>query len=290
MKFYFLFALFSISASACEVILPSNLLVIGPEFTSRNPYQSNNCDAAVLKEVHEILLDVDGRIASFQMEEMLKSKGHNTIVSPSSIQVQQLKTIIREQLTLPSGTQVYETRSSTTAPIMALSTGDRIEVSCLNCLFGMQQPLNFTVNSFDGTKHSHFANADFKKMVRAYRLISATPSFSDLNHSLSLTEAYVEAIPHTDLVTEVDNLRFYKTNKPLKAGDLLRRSDLNALNLVKAGLRTEVILENSLVRIKTQGISRGNGAIGETVEVFHQEKNKKYQGKVVDINKVLVEL
>jgi flagella basal body P-ring formation protein FlgA len=97
-------------------------------------------------------------------------------------------------------------------------------------------------------------------------------------------------VPYTDLVTDAETLRFFKSNKPLRAGELLRASDLNAQNLVRAGMRTEVILENEMVRIKTSGISRSSGGFGETVEVFHQQKNKKYQGKVIDNNKVLVEL
>jgi len=76
----------------------------------------------------------------------------------------------------------------------------------------------------------------------------------------------------------------------MKAGDLLRQSDLNALSLVRAGVKTEVIIENELVKLKTSGISRSNGSLGEFVEVFHPQKNKKYLGKVIDINKVLVEL
>jgi flagella basal body P-ring formation protein FlgA len=92
------------------------------------------------------------------------------------------------------------------------------------------------------------------------------------------------------LISDIETLAFYKTNKPLKAGEILKTADLNAINLVKAGLKTEVVLENQMIRIKTQGISRSNGTIGELVEVYHPQKNKKYQGRVVDINKVLVEL
>ena len=134
------------------------------------------------------------------------------------------------------------------------------------------------------------ASADFKKMVKAFRLTSALPSFSSVNDTNILKEEYVETIPHTDLITDVEMLKFYKTNKPLKAGEILKKSDLNAVNLVRAGLKTDVVLENQMVRIKTSGISRGNGTIGELVEVYHPQKNKKYLGKVIDINKVLVEL
>jgi flagella basal body P-ring formation protein FlgA len=177
-----------------------------------------------------------------------------------------------------------------TSGILALNAGDSVEVNCHSCLYGMQQPLTIQILEFDGSRKSFFATADFKKMVKAYRLLSALPSFSSLDNQALLKEEFIESIPHTDLITDLETLKFYKTNKPLRTGDIIKRSDLNAINLVRAGLKTDVVLENQMIRIKTQGISRSNGAIGETVEVFHQQKNKKYQGRVIDINKVLVEL
>ena len=127
-------------------------------------------------------------------------------------------------------------------------------------------------------------------MVKAFRVTQPLPSFSDIKDKNVVKEEYVEAIPHTDLITDFESLKFFKTNKPLRTGELIKRSDLNAVNLVKAGLKTEVILENSAIRIKTDGISRNSGSIGEMVEVYHAQKNKKYLGKVIDVNKVLVEL
>jgi flagella basal body P-ring formation protein FlgA len=126
-------------------------------------------------------------------------------------------------------------------------------------------------------------------MVRAYRVISFHPAFSQITET-SLKEEYIESIPHTDLVTNLETLKFFKINKPLNTGDFLRQSDLNALSLVKAGVKTEVIIENELLKLKTSGISRSNGILGEFVEVYHPEKKKKYYGKVIDINKVHVDL
>lgn len=288
---YFLFLVFLFSASSwsCEVTLPHNILVFGEGKSASSLILAHECDPKAISDLHETILSIDGRIASFQLEEMLKIKGHSIYVNPSSVLVQQLKSLIREQIILPPGVQARETRPVNNSAALSLANGDRVDVSCQTCLYGLQQPINVTIRSSDGTKQSHFASVDFKKMVKAYRITSATPSFSDI-HPATIMESFVESIPHTDLVTDLESLKFYKTNKPLKAGDLLRRSDLNALNLVKAGLKTDVIMENAMVRIKTQGISRSNGAIGEFVEVFHQQKNKKYQGKVIDINKVLIEL
>ena len=291
MKYITLFlVLFVQTALGCEVYLPQQMIVFSDDMSGKKIYEPKNCDSKIIDDLHQIVTGLDGRVASFQLKEMMNSRGHNIEIGPQSILIQQFRTIIREQLLLPAGVQVKATRSVNMPGILSLSAGDRVEINCSSCLYGIQQPLNVTIIGFDGSKHSIFASGDFAKMVKAYRLTSALPSFSSLDAVTLLKEEYIESIPQTDLITDMDSLKFYKTNKPLKAGEFLKRSDLNAINLVRAGLKTDVVLENQMIRIKTQGISRGNGTIGELVEVYHPQKNKKYQGKVIDINKVLVEL
>jgi hypothetical protein len=290
MKYFLLATLFIYSSLfACEVSLPSQIIVLG-EGQGQNALMSKNCSEAKVNDLYSTLISLEGRISSTQLIEMMKSKGHEQIkIEPYMVQVSQLRNIIREQLPLPEGVQVKTTRSVDMGNILALAPGDQLTVECQSCLYGSRQSLNLHVSGFDGTRRSFMANADFSRMVKAYRTMNYFNSFADISET-ALKEEYVDAIPHTDLVKDLSVLKFYKTNKPIKTGELLRLSDLNAINLVKAGLKTEVILENQMIRIKTQGISRGNGTLGELVEVFHPQKNKRYQGKVVDLNKVLVEL
>lgn len=286
-----LIALFFILAAklsiACEVHLPQNLVILGETSNFSQVIQQSGCNENTIQLVNKTLSSVEGKMTSFQFAEMMKTS--NVTIQPSFIQVQHLKNLVREQLMIPPGIQMRSSEAVNSPNYIAVAPGDRIEVQCMGCLYGSQQPLNINVIGFDGTNRSLMVKADFKKMVRAYRVLSFHPAFSEIESS-SLNEEFVESIPQTDLVTNLDTLKFYKINKPLKAGDLLRRADLNAQSLVKAGVKTEVIIENELVKLKTSGISRSNGSIGEYVEVFHQQKNKKYYGKVIDINKVLVEL
>ncbi len=279
----------SISTWGCSVALPGLMVILG-EGQTQNFFTQKDCSEAKITDLYQLLTKLDGRISSAQLSEMMSSRGHAGMqFTPYMIQVTQLKSIIREQLLLPAGMQVKATRSVNTGNILALSPGDQLSLSCEACLYGTQQPVNVDIKGFDGTYRSMVVTADFAKMVKAYRTTTYLNSFSDVNQD-SIKEEYVESIPHTDLVSDLSVLKFYKTNKPIRNGELLRLSDLNAVNLVKAGLKTDVILENQMVRIKTQGISRNNGTLGELVEVYHAQKNKKYQGKVIDVNKVLVEL
>lgn len=278
------------SVCACEITLPAQIVIFNKELSGSNIYHSMNCETKVIDELHHLISELEGRIANYQVKELMANKGIEVEITSTSTVVHQFSTIIREQMMLPAGVRAKSSIPLNFNGSIGLLAGDSLQVNCETCLFGAQQPLNVTVKGFDGTKRTFIVTTDFSKMVRALRLVSPLPSFSSLSDSSYFKEELTESIPHTDLMTDLEALKFYRTNKPLMTGQLLRRSDVSAIDLVKAGLKTEVILENQMVRIKTQGISRSNGALGDLVEVFHPQKNKKYQGKVIDINKVLIEL
>lgn len=288
--FFCLFSLSFVSISfGCEVTIPAHLIIVNDQADLQKAIQNNSCSDSLMNELTQILKSVEGKISSNQLNEILSMKGHTLTIHPPLMQVEQFKHLVRNHVLLPPGIQVKSTEVINSGNYISLAPGDKFDIHCVGCLFGTGQILNVNIYGFDGINKALTVRADFKKMVRAYRLLTYMPSFTEISKD-NLKEEYIDSIPHTDLLTNLDSLKFYKLNKPVKAGEILKFSDLNAIDLVKAGLKTEVIIENELVRLKTHGISRSNGSLGETVEVFHAEKNKKYQGKVIDINKVLVEL
>ena len=275
---------------ACEFNLPHSLIVFNDNGLDQSIINSKDCGEDAKIELTKLISSFDGRVASFQIQEMMSSKGHRVSITPQSLQVQQFKTILREQLILPQGIHLKNAQLQNLKNSLVLNPGDQIEVSCTSCLYGNRQPLNLTIKGFDGLNNSFVVTADFVKMVKAFKLLTPMNAFAGFENIDHVHEVLTESIPHTDFILNKNDLKFYKTNKPLKAGELVRQSDLTAINLVRAGLKTEVIIENKMIRIKTQGISRQNGSIGEFVEVYQPQKNKKYQGKVIDNNKIMVEL
>ncbi|MES2528269.1 MAG: flagellar basal body P-ring formation chaperone FlgA [Bdellovibrionota bacterium] len=289
MKFFFAFLFCLPAAFACEISMPHRLVILSEDMSGQSPIVTANCSEETTREFHKTLTSLEGRISSSQLTEIMAAKNHSIKIDQHMVQIQNLKSFIREQLNVPGGVHVKNTYAINSSNFLALAPGDQLQLYCSGCMWGNRQTINLTVAGFDGTRRDFVAVADFGKMVRAFRLTRPLNSFSEIT-VYDIKEEYTEAVPHTEFISDVQNLKYYKSNKPLKSGELLRISDLNALNIVKAGLKTEVVLENDMVRIKTSGISRGNGALGDIVEVYHPQKNKKYQGKVIDNNKVLVEL
>jgi flagella basal body P-ring formation protein FlgA len=287
--FFSILLILSSVVLACEITLPHRIVIVGQSGNCGGSVRFSECTEEVERIFNEVLTSLEGKVSSKSLVSMMANRGHEISLTPASLQIQQLRSLIREELPLPQGVHVKRAAVIDGPDILALDANDKVDIQCSQCLYGSQQVININLEDFNGIRRSITASADFRKMVRAFRVNSSLTSFSAITEN-DLREEYTDSVPYTDLLTDTDALRFYKTNKFIKAGELLRFADLNAVNLVKAGLKTEVILENALVKIKTQGISRSNGAIGDLVEVYHPQKNKKYQGKVIDSNKVLVEL
>jgi flagella basal body P-ring formation protein FlgA len=291
MKVFFIILLTAFqSVLACEVKLPAQVVVFDSGFNGNEFVEGKDCSEETFIDLKHLISTLEGKVASFQLKELMRLKGHGVEILPTSILIVKFHTLLREQVNLPQGIHIQAAKVLETAPLLPLEKEDTIELDCPSCQFGNEQIINITINPRNGKKYALKAMVNFKRMVRALRLTSPLAAFSFISDSESFKEDFVESIPHTDLITDIESLKFFKTNKPLKAGELIKKSDLNPLNLVKAGLRTDVILENQMIRIKTQGISRSSGSFGDYVEVFHPQKNKKYLGKVIDINKVLVEI
>jgi hypothetical protein len=280
---------FLVNAIACEVHLPEQIVIIGLSAKITDSVAKNGCKEGDLEKVNETLQGIEGSVTNLQLQEILKQKGVTVSVHPSLIKIHDIKSLVREQILLPAGTQLEKITINGPEQFLPLTHQDKIQVECKDCSFGPGQEMTLIVQETSGNSKRITSFASFKRLIKAYRVISFHPAFAPIEVT-SLKEEQVEAVPYTDLVEDLSSLKFFRTNKPLRSGDLLRTADLKAENLVRAGTKTEVIIENEMLRLKTSGLSRSNGSWGQFVEVFHPERNKKYLGKVIDINKVLVEL
>lgn len=276
----------SLNAWACEYLGKDGLLITKKEILAHDlALKLKNCNETEQEVLRTTLSNLEGNISAFQLEHLLNLP--NFKLNHERLIIKNLNKITRQQLALQENIQVRSTHNSPS--FIDFNSGDRLSIFCNGCLYGAKQNLILTTRSLLGQVKQQNIEVDFITYFKAYRLLTNTSAFSTINPD-QLELIQTEKIPHAELITDTDKLRFYRTNKPLKAGELLKMSDFSANKIIQAGVKSELILENHFVKIKTQGIPRSAASIGEMVEVYHPEKKKKYYGKVIDINKVHVEL
>lgn len=284
--FLFLLALYAFNSLACEYIGQDGILVTKKEIKKKDlKLKLKDCTARELETIRSTFSNIEGNIGILQLHQILAiphfKMNHDRLI------IKKLSKMTKQQLALKDNMQVYAT---TTAPsIMGFNSTDSLSLFCNSCLYGSDQNLSLHIKSASGELSKEDIKVNFVTYFTAYRILSNTAAFSGIKLD-DVEVIMTENIPHIEFLTDVSQLRFYQTNKSLKAGQMLKMSDLSPTRIIHAGVKSEVILENHFIKIKTYGIPRSAGSIGEMIEVYHPEKNKKYYGKVIDINKVHVQL
>ncbi len=289
MRLIFAFAaLFGfVEAWACELTIPARVLVT----TTSNgtwPFANKDCTARQFDTVHEVLRDQDGSIPVARLQAAI---GQDIQINSDekSVRIENISYLIRR-----SFTDVGDAGMAISNPfqghLISLSKDSEFVLHCHPCQFNGEEVMRLHVRSFMGGETDYSFQAKFSRYVHAYKTRRNINAFtSDLKPEM-FEQARVPAAAYGQYLTDLSRLSFYKTNKTLRVGDVVRISDLVPQTLVKAGDRVELIFENSHVRVKSQALSRQNGGVGDEIEVWNQANGKKYHGTVIDHNRVRVDL
>lgn len=284
--FSLLFILSSLNSFACEYTGKDGILVTKKAIQTHDLIlRLKECSNEEVEIIRSTFSNIEGHISSFQLNHLLNIPDFR--LNHERLIVKNLNKTTKLQLALKEN--IHVTATDNAPSFLEFNSTDTLSLFCNSCLHGANQNLSLHINSSLGILSKKDIKVNFITYFTAYRVLSNTSAFSTIN-SENVEVVQTEVIPHQELLTDLSTLRFYQTNKTLKAGELIKMSDLSATKIIRAGVKSEVVLENHFIKIKTHGIPRSAGTIGEMIEVYHPEKNKKYYGKVIDINKVHVQL
>ncbi len=289
MRLIFAFvALFSVyEAWSCEIKLPETIFIA--DSTNRDwNFIQQNCQRPQLRELQNILQDQSGTVAVSHIQAAI-SRDIRLVASEENIKIQNLNQIIRQTFSEAENASIM-LQSPFQGSLVYLEAGSEYVLHCHPCQFNGEELMRLHVKTAQGESVDYNFPAKFSRLVSAYKLRRHLPAFSDKLTREMFEEAKVPMASYGQYLTDLSQISLYKTNKSLRAGDVLRTQDLVPLTLVRAGDRVELIFENAHVRLKAQAMSRQSGGIGDRVEVWNQANGKKYRGTVIEQNRVVVEL
>jgi len=283
-----LIALFSIcEAWACELTLPKHVLVTGTANGSW-PFAHENCSHEQINEMHSILIDQDGMVPVARLQAAVGSAVKiNT--ADKNTNIEKMDSLIRRSFS-EVGDADMNIGNPFQGNLIAIPTEGEYVLHCHPCQFTGEEVLRLHVKSFQNGETDYSFQTKFARFVMAYKVRQTIPAFTQKLSEGMFELVRVPAAAYGQYLTDLSTLNFYKTNKTLRSGDIVRTSDLVPQTLVKAGDRVDLIFENNHVRLKSQALSRQNGGVGDSIEVWNQATGKKYVGTVIDHKRVVVEL
>lgn len=92
------------------------------------------------------------------------------------------------------------------------------------------------------------------------------------------------------LITSVKDIKYYKLNKNINAGNPVLLNDLVAIDLVRYGEPIDITIKKNNIVLKGKARSLGNGKIGQTIRVENSSSKRVYMGTIISNNQVEVRL
>lgn len=261
--------------------------------SSSDLIQSSDCDSLILNKISQIVSNSSGTIGvDFLKREIAKDFPALSIeIAPRKTALLDLNSSMREQLT--GGTNLYflDSKSLNGLHTLGLVEGEQLKVNCESCSsFGEK---NIKIDIANPLANSVRTLWFTSKIMAKIKVFKAKRNLSFQQKHLEGDDFYADEIyslTPDNVVTTLDNIQFYKTNKTIIQGAVVSNFDLQPVNLINFGTPVNVTLKNQNINLTRKAIPARSAMFGETIELKNPNNNKIIAGKVIDYNKVVIEL
>lgn len=299
MKYIILLSiLFSTSAYSAEVCTIKTFKKIYYLPSASSPIKgkiikSSNCPSIVTKKFKEHIFYSSGTFTQRALNniESIKKTKMSVRLSPKRVNIINLKDKLKDHFDLGAKWSFDNLKMLNKNNIFGLNQEDSLDIGCEFCHTTGKKNISLTIfNALSNYNKTHWVNAT---VFVSTKVLVSSRSISPSEPRLMPQDFVFKEINVTrpeKYFTNKSKLTFYKINKPLAQGSGLAFSYLSPINLVSAGIQTQVILRNKLLIVEGKGIPSQSGKFGETISLRNPKTKKAFSAKVIDFNKVLVDL
>lgn len=295
----FALIIFSLNVSAetagCSVELFSKVyrLENNQTLNSSDIIHSSTCDNIVLNKISQLISNSSGTVgADFIKGELAKDFQTLSIeIKPRKLSLLELNSTLRDQLTNNSNLYFLDSKSLNGLRTLGLVEGEQLKANCESCNSFGEKNIKIDIANplVNSTRTLWFSS----RIMAKIKVFKAKRNLSFQQKHLEVDDFYADEIYSgnpDNLVTTMDNIHFYKTNKTIVQGAAVSNLDLQPVNLINFGTPVNVILKNQNINLQRTAMPSRSALFGETIELRNPNNNKIIAGKVVDYNKVVIEL
>lgn len=255
--------------------------------------QDSTCPIEVQKKFKEISFAFKGTLYA---DYLIKNFGEDLFnfdieMTPKKIEVLSAEDLLKKNIDLPLNWGWSEIKILNQNQLLLFNTQDTVSIKCGNCQNSGSKNIEVNiVNSTTGASRKEWINATV--VIKTKALIAKT-SLTVTNQALNATDfetKTAESIRPERFFTDIENIHFYKLNKPISQGVALENTDLTPINLVTTTHPVHVIIKSNDMFLSGVAQALRPGKMGEVIQLKNMTTQKTILGKVVDFNKVLIEL
>ena len=254
--------------------------------------KDSNCSEEINSKISLLLSQAEGAVGvDFINSEMQKEFPLLSInIKTKKLTFLDLNDNLKEQLL--QGTNLFFTQSKSMNGLstIGLVEGEQLRVSCETCNnYGDKNVKLEIVNTLNGNQRTLWMNS---RIMAKIKVLKAKNAISFQQKSLQVDDFYFDEIltMHPEhVLTTLENIQFHKPNKTIVENAVVLNQDIQPLMLVNYGTPVTLLLNNQNISLQKSALPLRSARFGEIVEL-KSTNNKSIIGKVIDFNKVVIQL
>ena len=289
--FVIFIGVFQSYAFSCEIKAPKSLIVTEnvESYELKSAFQYKSCTDEQIKAFNILLTDYSGDLNQRVLHAELNDKRIKLL---NSFKVTTLSTAINSRIHLPKKWKIVELKLiGQGSGYFALQNEEHLQISCNNCNNTGAKNIRLNiVNPVSNTKASHWLTGDVAIAVEA---LVSKDNISITNEPLTKRNFELKTVYSSrpeNFFTFADKLPYYRANRPLRSGHVVKFNDISPLNLVNMGTPVQIKLNSNGLKLQAVGIPTRSGKLGEIIQLKNPKTNKIIIGKITNFNEVEVEL
>lgn len=293
-----------VSAETANEIVPANICSVelfskvyrlesNQVLSSNDIVHKTNCDSSISNKISQLISNSNGTVgADFLKRELAKDFNAFTIeITPRKLSLMELNSTLRDQLTNGSNLYFLDSKSLNGIKTLGLIEGEQLKANCESCnSFGEKNIKIDITNPLQNTTRTLWFSS---KIMAKIKVFKAKRSLSFQQKHLEAEDFYADEVfisNPDNVLTSLNNIHFYRANRNILQDSVVSSLDLQAVNLINFGTPVNVTLKNQNINLQRTAMPVRSALFGEVIELRNPNNNKIIAGKVVDYNKVVIEL
>lgn len=285
MKYYSLSLLilcFSFHIYSCEIKTYPFIIKINNVLDDQL-IQSSTCSDEVSSSFVNAIQNAEGIIPADRLKNLMEHSTPELVIKPKKINVlslsEEVSTKLKHKYVIKDLKSLYGNSS------FNLDKKEEIEIECSSCDKLGHQNIKLVINH-----KTHWLTAKIGKKISVYKTARQITTQEKLLIPSDFNQESIITYKPESYFMNIDDIKYYRINRHLPQGTPLRSYHLTSKNLIQFGQKVNVNILNKSIQLKTTGIAKKAGKLGDFINIENPKSKKKYLGKVIDYNKVEVQL
>lgn len=250
----------------------------------KNIIIDSNCSAETQSRFISFISNTNGKLNEHILNNNMQGKEIISL-SPSIITIHHLQALLNKQLLDKDLTHTNLNHLGGRKYLYSQKIQPEIEVKCLNCTKVGNKNISLKIDN-----KLAWLKSNLKKRSTGFQATQAISYSSPILRVKDFEKISFLTDEPDNIFFDIKNIHFFRPTKNIKPYEILRTRHLVPKNIVSRGQKIRIYIKNKFVNINTIGIAMKSGSIGQYIEVQNPKSKKTTLAKIIDYNKVSIEL